>query len=165
MSNEKMIEELEKLKKDPKVKEAIEKRGMPKEPKETIVFLAGLAKEFGYDLTEESIQKAIQAAQEQRKAETEASAAELESLSDDDVGQVAGGAMRKANCRYSYLDLENCWQTDGCDRNYQDYADYQCAHNYAGKACGMQESMACQQVFSPCSTSALVEIVDVVAPG
>ena len=138
MEEDKKIELFGQFRKDPKLKEALEKTGLPNDPEGTVKLLAGLAKEFGYALSEEDLLAVILTAEKRRKTATQKSVEEIERLPDNDLERVAGGyshivcwEIYKENdiCQDTYMDMENCWQTDGCDQHYIMYPDYHCVCN------------------------------------
>lgn len=139
MEEEKKMELFGQFRKDPKLREAIEKTGIPEDTEETIKMLAGLAQEFGYALSGEDILDALSAAEKQRKADTEKTVEQIERLADDDLTPVAGGKYYK-DCEDTYLDKENCFRTDGCDQHYNMYPEYVCNSNRRGgedEQCGV----------------------------
>jgi len=153
MATEKIMALLEELKKGPQAKEALEKIKAAKSRAEALATLVALAKEQGFEISEQEFAEAIRAAAEQRKAETEEAVAQVERLSDDDVAQAVGGKSRSesggkghAECQDSFLDRENCWHTDGCDHNYQDYNNYICKNTSNGHSCE-SVSASCDQMF------------------
>ena len=146
MAQEKIIELLEELRIDPKAQEALEKIKESKYAEEVTAILAALAKERGFEISEQDFAEAIRAAVEQRKAQTEEAAARVERLTDDDVAKAAGGKKDHSQCLDSFRNAENCWYTDGCDHNYQDYDNYICRNNYNGNTCGFF-GQSCDAVF------------------
>ena len=153
MTKEKLIEELARLQKDPRVREALKDGKGPENTDLAISRLAEIAAKFGYELREADILEAIQAMEAQVKAGTEAVAAQVERLTDDEVSAAAGG--RKANCQDTYLDQENCWYTDGCDKNYVMYPDYQCHNNNAGAQCDEIYAVRCNEFFVECENKTI----------
>lgn len=144
-----LIELLERIKKDPKAKEAFDQAGALTSTEKMIVFLSDQAKRLGYELSRHDIEQEITAAEEHRKISTEAAIAVVERLSDDVIAQAVGGNDNQhGNCKDTYLDKENCWKTDGCDKNYQAYDGYKCAHNQTGAACGFKNSVKCDDLLS-----------------
>lgn len=131
MEEKKLLELFEQFIKDPKLREALEKTGIPDDPEDSVRKLAGFAKEFGYALSEDDILSAVNYVEKKRKDATKKAVEEIERLSDDDLDRVAGGG-EKPSCQHSYLDQENCWRMDGCDQNYVMYPDYKCHSNEEG---------------------------------
>ena len=140
MEEEKKMELFSRFRKDPKLREAIGKTVVPDDPEKTLILAAGLAKEFGYALSEEDIREVLDAAEQQRKTKTEKAIQEIEHLPDDNLARVAGGGYY-ITCEDTYLDRENCWKTDGCDQSYNMYPEYECQCNHRGgddPECGWQ---------------------------
>ena len=152
MEEEKLLELFDQFRKDPKLREALEVSGIPDDPEESVRKLAGLAKEFGYALSEEDIHAAASIAEKQRKAMTKKTMEEVERLSDDDLDRVAGGGD-KPSCKDTYQDKENCWSTDGCDQTYNIYPGYKCYCNEEGgkipECGGFFAVNLCQTLFFP----------------
>ena len=146
MAQEKIIELLDELRKDPKAQEALEKIKESKGAEEVTAILAALAKERGFEISEKDFAEAIKGAMEQRKAQTEEAAAQIERLSDDDVAQASGGKKDHAECKDTFKDAENCWFNDGCDHVNQIYSNYICRNNSNGHQCGFF-GQSCDVVF------------------
>ena len=160
MEEEKLMGLFDQFRKDPKLRDALEKTGIPEDHDEFVTLLSGLAKEFSYALSEEDLLAAILTAEKRRKTATQKSVEEIERLPDNDLERVAGGyshivcwEIYKENdiCQDTYMDMENCWQTDGCDQHYNKYPDYNCYCNQKSgydTECGTLEAAHyCQSVL------------------
>ena len=152
MKNEKMIEELARIQKDPRVKEALGSLKSLNNNDILVSRLVEIAAEYGYELKEADILQALQAAEARRKADTEAAAAQVERLTDDEVAKAAGGGQ-KANCKDTYMDRENCWITDGCDQVSEIYPDYKCHNNSAGEQCNEINALRCNEFMVGCENT------------
>ena len=144
----KLIDILEQIKKEPETKKAFEKNGNAGNVEEAISFLIDRAGKLGYQLTREELEKEIKAEAEQRKDRTEEAVSAVERLSDDEVARASGGTGEHySDCLESFLDWENCWEADGCDKNFQHYDNYLCENNNLGKQCGTNHSLKCNTLF------------------
>ena len=101
------------------------------EPKNTDEWAAAYAKiagELGFEVTEDDLKEFVAIKEKKLQEQANASAAEIEELSADELGEVAGGGDH-SDCKDTYKDKENCWVNDGCDIINNHYSDYQCHYN------------------------------------
>ncbi len=136
MPNEKMTAFLQKLKEDPQLLEKLKAGGN----KDRIESYVKLASELGFDLTAEDITEYIKNQAESVKSRTEENLQGIRDVEDKELGGVAGGLDyihgskgRHPDCKYDYLDEENCWVTDACDNTFLYYSNYICAYHNYGK--------------------------------
>lgn len=81
-----------------------------------------MAATLGVELTAEGIRAYFAAGAE---------AAAAADVDDEELAQLAGS--ESALCKNTYLQAENCWWNDGCDKIYNDYPFYNCKisnHDY-----------------------------------
>ncbi|MBR5110630.1 MAG: hypothetical protein IK099_10580 [Clostridia bacterium] len=136
MANEKIKELLKAIQADPKANETL-REIIKAEGEDGIVrYLMEAAKKSGFTVTEAEIREAFEAEAKARMKKTEEAAADIQALPDDALVKAAGGKKGHSNCKDTFLDKENCWYNDGCDKNYQDYDDYVCHNNYKDQHCG-----------------------------
>ena len=103
--------------------------------------LIAVAAHFGYEITKEELEAALEKQAGVLDAARQAAEAAVEELSVDDLDNVAGGGgvgvanqglkkPEKENdeCKSTYQDAENCWYNDGCDNVNNMYTDYLCNH-------------------------------------
>lgn len=156
MSERETMELFEQFRNDSRLKEALQKTGLPDSPEETVTCLAGLAEELGYALSKETIHEALDELETQRKAHTEEKAEKIKRLSDDDIAEAAGGYScmggltdycdakeQKETCYDTFLSQENCWQSDGCDHNSIHYDTYVCWGNLKDNYCELKSDINC----------------------
>ena len=136
MAIEKIKELLEAIKSDPKAQEALREYVKNDGEDGVIRYLMEAAKKAGFTVTEEEIRETIDTEVKARAKKTEEAAADIQALPDDALEKAAGGKKDHSSCMDTYQDRENCWITDGCDKNYQDYDDYVCRNNYKDNVCG-----------------------------
>lgn len=122
MAAEKITQFLDALGKEPKAAEAYKKIGEAATNEEKIALFLGLAKDMGFDLTEEEIKAYIK----ERMAATEKKAGAIEQVDDDELAKVAGGKKEHSECLDTYRIGENCWVTDACDAVLQGYPGNEC---------------------------------------
>ena len=125
MNKNDIAKELEKLTNDPKAQELLKSYDKPEPGKEAAIY-AEVAAKLGYSITEADITGYIEDLTQAVKKRSEANIDKIEALPDEKLGQVAGGADKHPGCAYSYLDKENCWFQDGCDKVWNHYPDYLC---------------------------------------
>ena len=120
MANEKTLEILKEIKADPKAKELFKGMEKPKSPDEAIAAYAQVAEKLGYGITAEDIREAVKQEETIRKAKTDKVVADMEELKDDDVEDVAGGAMdcprvMTNDCGTPFQKIiDICWKNDVC---------------------------------------------------
>ena len=107
-------------------------------------------KEHGHSLTADEFHTLMTELDHDRVNKTDQTAAAISDLSEEELGDVAGGKDH-IRCEYSFKDRENCWSQDGCDHNHNHYDDYWCHHNDQGKHCGTNDAMKCDSMFTPCA--------------
>ena len=136
MATEKMKAFLAEMQANPGTAEKLNK-GKAKTEEEKIGVITELARELGYELTKEDVAVYMAETAQARKEKTDAQIQGIEMLEDNEVDGVAGGTSgpgmgsRHNECKYDYLDRENCSFTDACDNIFLYYEDYLCyAHNY-----------------------------------
>ena len=139
MNKNDIAKELDKLTNDPKAKELLKSYDKPEPGKEAAVY-AEIATKLGYNITEADLTGYNEKLAEVMKKRSEANINKIESLPDEDLAQVAGGAEKHSNCSDTYLDKENCWHQDGCDNIWNSYSDYVCHHINWDYACHASET-------------------------
>ena len=148
MADDKIIEIMEKVKKDPgfssearKLAEAGDREGIVRLYSET-------AKRLGFELSESDITGADEEAAKCRAEKTDEAVSCIESLSDEELDEVSGGGNHK-ECSDTFKDRENCWFNDGCDVTITDYSGYICHSNHDDGKCKHLGGLHCQAVFFP----------------
>ena len=91
MANEKILEILKEIKKDPKAKELFEGMEKPGSPDEAISAYAQVAEKLGYGITAEDIRVAVEQEEARRKEKTDKAVSDITELDDDELEDVAGG--------------------------------------------------------------------------
>ena len=120
MTNEKTLEILKEMKADPKAKELFEGMEKPKSPDEAIAAYAQVAEKLGYGITAEDIREAVKQEEAKRKEKTDKVVSDMKELEDDDVEDVAGGAMdcprvMTNDCGTPFQKIiDICWKNDVC---------------------------------------------------
>lgn len=143
MSTEKVKAFFDEIKTDPKAAELLNGMEPPKTAEEEAAAYLAAAKELGYDMTAEDLAAYMQEAAEEQKRKTEANAAEIELLPDEELENAVGGSCnsvttegyclvksKKEECKYTFHHRENCWFTDACDMLFLFYDYYVCKKNY-----------------------------------
>ena len=104
---------LKALHSDPKAKGLAMGMQKPENEKETAGFYVRLAKQLGYEISEQEMIEGITAMEQAQLAQTAKADSQVEkvSLSEDALDQVAGG---DAECKGSVNKDEWCWWTDAC---------------------------------------------------
>ena len=111
-----------------KAKEMIQNMPEPKTAEERIAAYAKIAEELGFDISQDDLREYVAHKEQKQKETTEAAAAEIESLTPEEMEEVSGGGDH-SECKDTYKDKENCWVNDGCDIINNHYSDYQCHYN------------------------------------
>ena len=150
MKHEKVQAFLEALKDDPKVQEMVREIPEPETPSERIHAYAKIAKNLGYDLSDEDLRAFIADQEQILQAKAQSTAQGLEELPEEELSEVAGGGDHP-DCKDTYKDKENCWVTDGCDIINNHYSDYQCHYN--SKCDKMQGSVCGENEYNKCGYS------------
>ena len=120
MASEKTLEILKKMKADPKAKELFEGMEKPGSPDEMISAYAQIAEKLGYGITAEDIRETIKQEEAKRKEKTDKVVSDMKELEDDDVEDVAGGAMdcprvMTNDCGTPFQKIiDICWKNDVC---------------------------------------------------
>lgn len=161
MASEKIKAFLEEIKSDPKAAMLLSDAAAPKNGKEEAAAYVKAAKKLGYDLTEEEFFAYIQEAVGEQKKKTEAGAAEIEQIPDEELEKAAGGkicfsvvkylycynVLTHEPCKYTFKDRENCWATDACDVMLIKYDYYICNNNDAFSNCYMSAWLGCVEML------------------
>jgi len=152
MKTEKIKALLKTVKTDPKAQVKLTGLTKPEDENGIIRYYAEAAKRLDFDVSEEEIREMLAEQIKTVNVRTEAAAAGIESLPDNELDEVAGGDIdypcsnslkQKYECKYTYKDRENCWNDDACDKNFLLYQYYQCEHNYAGHTCSAADALDC----------------------
>ena len=127
MTKKEIAEALEEVRKQPEIGEKVKQET----PEDVSAFWAKVLVEKGYNVSPEEIASFIREAEEERRKKTQENTGKIEELSDQELGEVAGGGeviggKGHQDCQDTYRDRENCWYEDACDNVFQDYADYDC---------------------------------------
>lgn len=122
---EKFLEDL----KSQKGLELLQKRDRPSDAEAACRTYAEIAKEMGHDVSEDDLVAYAKAMDGMRRGKTGAAVEQVEALSDQELGEVAGGGDNP-ECKDTYKQRENCWHDDGCDVAYNHYKYYACHHFY-----------------------------------
>ena len=137
MATEKMEAFLAALRANPGAAEKLNNGEKGKTEEEKIGAITELAREMGYELTKEDVAAYMAETAQARKEKTDAQIQGIEMLEDDELDGVAGGIKgnpvgdKHKECRYDFLNRENCDFTDACDNAFFYYDDYLCyEHNY-----------------------------------
>ena len=77
--------------------------------------LADIARQTGYDVTDEDVQACLEQLQQTTAAASDAVAEKLGELSPDEMELAAGGKDHET-CKDTYRDGENCWYNDSCNK-------------------------------------------------
>ncbi len=145
MINDNVKKFLEYVKNNPEAKEKLKAFEKPEAEKEFFHQYIEAAKQMGFDITEEEFREYIRSQCADHTARTEAAAAKIQALEDDELDPVAGGSGRDlcdsvlwlhASCQNTYEMFENCSSQDGCDGSFNKYGDYWCLDNDYGLHCG-----------------------------
>lgn len=125
----------ETLRTNPKAAELLKGKDKPKSSDELVKVYAEIAKELGFDLSEDDLKKGIKALEEEQNVKTGQAKESAQELDESELEKVAGG--RDADdCIYSFQDKENCWIQDGCDLLQVTYPHYICKRiDYDGNSC------------------------------
>lgn len=92
----------------------------PETAEETAKSYSEVAKKLGIELSAEEITEYFD------------SESECGELDDSELSQLTGGTGDDSGCKYTFLDGENCWFTDGCDLALKKYDNYKCKNNLSG---------------------------------
>ena len=122
---------IDKIKSDPKAQEIMKKYAKAASAQDAVKAYTEMARELGYDLTEDELKALVEEKEEARRMQTQAAADQIEKLEDEVLDNVAGGGRAEHDeCFDTYMDYENCWFMDGCDNALLYYDEYKCArHN------------------------------------
>ena len=143
MDIEKVRKLLNTIGNDPKVKQMINDAMEAKTDADMIRVWAEIAPKLGIEVTEDEIRIGIEALIKERMQKTEEG---VKQLSDIEVEKAAGGGQNP-NCKYDFINKENCVAKDGCDRFYQDYDNYICKNTYNGHSCEHIDYCSCDIAF------------------
>ena len=142
MSKESALKFLNTLGKNERAKELLKDRQKPESLEDQAKIYSEIAAELGEQITAEDFRKAVQYMQEQVLKKTEAAAAAIQALEDDDVEDVAGGFyyVESYDWDKGFVIIENkcvgdftdtfCFWTDAC--NEVVYSYYACEGEYHG---------------------------------
>jgi len=131
-----------------KAKEMISSMPEPKDTEGRIAAYAKIAKELGFEVTEDDLREFAAAKEKKLQEKSDAAAAEIEELSPEELGEVAGGGDH-SDCKDTYKDKENCWVNDGCDIINNHYSDYQCHYN---NKCSKQNFTCGKEWYEKCGS-------------
>ena len=98
--------------------EAIDKlkaAGKDLDESQEISLLGSIARESGYDTTDEELEEILKKTRESVAEASDQAAKDLEKLPREELDQVAGGKDHSI-CKDTYKDSDNCWMTDKCKR-------------------------------------------------
>ena len=138
---------------DPKAKELLKGTAQPEDLDAEIRIYADIARQLGYDVTEEELKAYLEKFTGPLKERTEEAVAGIQELPDETLEHVAGGTKEHDNCKDTYRNYENCWVNDGCDSIYHKYSDYVC-HKLAW-------DNPCHETAEPCSHGAYCVYTDI----
>ena len=118
---------LAQMKNDPRAKELLKALPAPKSEEEALAGYQSVAKQLGFDLSQNEIQAALKAMAQEQKEKTDKVA-----LEDADLESVAGGGQDE-RCSSTFDRGEWCWFSDSCSyvishyddvsKNQDDYVD------------------------------------------
>ena len=118
---------LAQMKNDPRAKELLKALPAPKSEEEALAGYQSVAKQLGFDLSQNEIQAALKAMAQEQKEKTDKDAME-----DADLESVAGGGQDE-RCSSTFDRGEWCWFSDSCSyvishyddvsKNQDDYVD------------------------------------------
>ena len=98
---------------DPEAKELLKARKEQADGKEAIAQYAEIAKELGLSVSQEELETYLKRSEKvQQKLTEQAGNTVKEALSDENLEEVAGGAIH--HCEDTYAEGEWCWVTDSC---------------------------------------------------
>ena len=150
MAAEKMKEIIQAITTDPKAQELLNSVAQPEDIDSEVCVYADIAKQLGYDITEEDLKVYLERLADSLIVRTEEAAAGIQELPNETLEQVAGGKKEHDDCKDTYRDYENCWLNDGCDLVYNDYNNYVC-HNVSWVD-------PCHEKARPCSGDAYCSV-------
>ncbi len=118
---------LEEIKGKPEIVQKLKGMEPAKNMEEKLKVLLGIARENGYEISEEDLKDYLAGKESARQEKTDAQIAEIENMADEELAVVAGGVKENEECKDTYRDKENCWVNDGCDAVLQRYEGYECS--------------------------------------
>ena len=137
---------LDEIRKNPKAAEFLKEKEAAGTPEEAGALWASAAAELGHSITAEEIGEYIKTSEDELKQKAQAAGDEIQSLSEDELKEVAGGKDH-SSCKDTYKDRENCWIHDGCDVINNHYSDYKCHYNTKDVKCGKYEKCFEESVY------------------
>ena len=108
---------LAQMKNDPRAKELLKALPAPKSEEEALAGYQSVAKQLGFDLSQNEIQAALKAMAQEQKEKTDKVAME-----DADLESVAGGGQDE-RCSSTFDRGEWCWFSDSCSYVISYYDD------------------------------------------
>ena len=148
MKREELKSFLDALRADPKAEELIRNIPEPENSEGRIQAYAKIAKELGYDVSENDLTEYIAAKEKLLQEKTAAAAEAMQELASEELSQVAGGKDH-SNCKDTFKDKENCWVNDACDIINHHYKGYQCHYN---SECSHQNFTCGDQWYAECGS-------------
>ena len=107
--------------------------------------LADIARQTGYDVTDEEMETCLEEERKRRAAASDAVADKLGELSPQEMDIAAGGKGDEV-CKDTFNIGEWCWSNDSCMLHHTQYIISTCHYTYKkGEWCFKQDS--CEQVF------------------
>jgi len=135
MNREEIARILEEVRTNGKAAEELRRMDAAAVPEEAGRAWAGAAAALGHRVTAGEIREYILEAEAEMKRRARETGEEIRSLSDEELGEVAGGKDH-SECKDTYKDRENCWFNDGCDIVNHHYKDYKCHYDNKDVSCG-----------------------------
>ena len=133
MDKQEIARILEEVRSDPDLAKALREQKPARTPDEAAAVWADAAARLGYSLSAKELSAYVREAEEDRKKKTLESSAGIESLSEEEMAEAAGGKGHD-KCETSYRDRENCWFADACDNVAVIYPGYKC-HKFFEDTC------------------------------
>lgn len=115
MAKEDVARFLDELDGNEKAKALLQASGADLDDEEGFKVLASVAREIGYDVTDDEVVEVFKSRRAVLVKASDAAADECRQLSDDEMDKVAGGGDR-SNCSDTYKEGENCWWEDNCKK-------------------------------------------------
>lgn len=112
---------LEELDANEKAQELL-KAAAPEDPGEDASILARVARETGYEISDDEMREFLDELQKRHAATSDAVAEQIRVLNDAELDAVAGGGSH-GDCKDTYKDNENCWWEDNCKKVVNFYYD------------------------------------------
>ena len=140
MNREEIAGILEEVRTNGKAAEKLQRMDAAAAPEEVSKAWADAAAALGHSVTPEEIREYILEAEAEMKRKAQETGEEIQALSDEELGEVAGGKDH-GDCKDTYKDRENCWFNDGCDIVNHHYKNYKC--HYSNKDVHCPNAVQC----------------------